>query len=521
MAQHVLALDQGTTSSRAVLFDSAGRAIGLARHALTSTAYPRPGWVEQDALDIWETQLASARQALADHNIAPARIEAIGIANQRETTVVWDRHTGKPVCPAIVWQCRRTAPICDALKAAGWSDRIRHKTGLVLDAYFSGTKLKWILDHVAGARDRAANGDLLFGTVDTWLIWNLTGGKTHVTDVSNASRTLLYNIRDLKWDDEILSELGIPACMLPEVKPSSCLYGLTDPALFDGAEIPVAGAAGDQQAALFGQACFEPGRAKNTYGTGCFLLMNTGEQPVESRNGLLTTLAWSLNGRIDYALEGSVFTAGAVVQWLRDELGLIRDAEQSEHEANRVADTQGVYMVPAFTGLGAPYWDMYARGAIVGLTRGARREHLIRAALESIAYRTRDVIEAMQDDAGMRLKSLKVDGGAAANNFLMQFQADILGISVLRAKEQETTALGAAYLAGLATGFWRDQAEIKAHDRTGRDYRPAMPEETRRMLYQGWGKAVQRVLKRVNPKGQTCNPVVPCPPASLRRSPTS
>lgn len=489
----ILALDQGTTSSRAVLFRADGCSVGMARREFPCH-YPQPGWVEQDPLALWESQRAAAQQVLRDNKVRPTEVAAIGIANQRETTLVWDRHTGKPICPAIVWQCRRSASICDSLKARGWSDLIRHKTGLVVDAYFSGTKLKWILDHVAGARDRAANGDLLFGTVDTWLIWNLTGGKAHVTDVSNASRTLLYNIRDLKWDDEMLAALDIPACMLPEVKPSSCVYGHTDPKLFNGVEIPVAGAVGDQQAALFGQACFEPGTAKNTYGTGCFLLMNTGEQPVESKNGLLTTLAWGLDGRIDYALEGSVFTAGAVVQWLRDELGLIRNAEQSEHDANSVADTQGVYMAPAFTGLGAPYWDMYARGAIVGLTRGARREHLVRAALESIAYQTRDVIDAMQDDAGMRLQSLKVDGGAAANNFLMQFQADILGIPVLRAKEQETTALGAAYLAGLATGIWRDLGEIKAHDRTGRDYRPAMPEETRRILYQGWGKAVQRAL---------------------------
>jgi glycerol kinase len=489
----ILALDQGTTSSRAILFDRAGRMAGLAQREITQR-YPRAGWVEHDALEIWERQIEVARQVLAQSGTQPADVAAIGIANQRETTVVWDLQTGIPVCNAIVWQCRRTAAICEALTAQGWADKIRFRTGLPLDAYFSGTKLKWILDQIPGVRARALQGDLLFGTVDTWLIWKLTRGRVHATDYSNASRTLLYNIRELRWDAEILTALEIPDGMLPQVRPSSGLYGVTEPGLFGGVGIPIAGTAGDQQAALFGQTCFEAGGAKNTYGTGCFLLLNTGAQPTTSRHGLLTTLAWGIDGRVDYALEGSVFTAGAVVQWLRDEMHLIATAAQTEDDANRVPDTQGVYVVPAFTGMGAPYWDMHARGAIVGLTRGARREHVVRAALESIAYQTRDVIDAMQEDSGGVLKHLQADGGAAANAFLMQFQADILGIPVRTPEIMETTALGAAYLAGLAVGFWRNQAELREHAQVGREFRPAMSEARRRLLYEGWQRAVRQTL---------------------------
>ncbi len=491
----ILALDQGTTSSRAVLFDGAGRAVGMAQREFPC-CYPQPGWVEQDPLAIWESQLSAARQVLREQGTRPTDIAAIGIANQRETTVVWERSAGKPIHPAIVWQCRRTADLCDRLKSDGWADRARAKTGLVLDAYFSGPKLQWILDHVDGARARAERGELLFGTVDAWLIWNLTGGRAHATDCSNASRTLLFNIHDRVWDDELLAAMNIPRAMLPEVNPSSGVYGRTDPALFDGAEIPVAGVAGDQQSALFGQGCFEPGQAKNTYGTGCFLLMNTGAQPMESRHGLLTTLAWGVDGRVEYALEGSVFMAGAVVQWLRDELGLIETAAESEAVAGSVPDTQGVYMVPAFAGLGAPHWDMRARGLLAGLTRGARRAHVVRAALESIAYSTRDVLEAMREDAGMALPCLHADGGAAANGFLMQFQADILNLPVRRARQQETTALGAAMLAGLAVGFWPDRHALLALDRTGKEFLPAMPESRRADLYAGWKQAVRRALDR-------------------------
>ncbi len=490
---YVLALDQGTTSSRAILFDHDGQIAGVSQREFAQI-YPEPGWVEHDPMEIWGTQSGMARQVLEQTGVRPEQVAAIGIANQRETTVVWDRHSGRPVCNAIVWQCRRTAALCDHLKARGWSERIRAKTGLLLDAYFSGPKLKWILDHVEGARQRAYNGDLLFGTVDTWLIWNLTRGRVHATDYSNASRTLLYNIHERKWDEDILAELDIPAAMLPAVQPSSFRYGTTDPGTFGGARIPIAGCAGDQQAALFGQACFESGTAKNTYGTGCFLLLHTGDQPKVSRHGLLTTMAWGVNDRVEYALEGSIFTAGSVVQWLRDEMGLVQTAAETEPLARSVPDTQGVYLVPAFTGLGTPYWDMHARGAIVGLTRGVRREHLVRAALESIAYQTREVIEAMQQDAGLVLKHLKVDGGAAANHFLLQFQADILGVPVQKPRILETTALGAAYLAGLATGFWTNQDDIRAHWQLEKEFVPTLSPGKSQRLYQGWKDAVQRTL---------------------------
>ncbi len=489
----ILALDQGTTSSRAILFDRRGHIVGTAQREFTQR-YPQAGWVEHDATEIWESQSGVARQVLEQTGTRPTDVAAIGIANQRETTVVWDRQTGEPVCNAIVWQCRRTAAICETLNARGWAEKIQRKTGLVIDAYFSGTKLKWILDQVPSVRARAIQGDLLFGTVDTWLIWKLTRGHVHATDVSNASRTMLFNIHEMRWDEELLAELEIPAAMLPQVNPSSGFYGDTAPEVFGGASIPISGDAGDQQAALFGQTCFDPGTAKNTYGTGCFLLMNTGLQPTTSRHGLLTTIAWGLDGRVEYALEGSVFTAGAVVQWLRDEMRLIANAAQTEDDANRVPDTQGVYLVPAFTGLGAPYWDMHARGALVGLTRGVRREHVVRAALESIAYQTQDVIGAMQEDSGIVLKHLQVDGGAAANAFLMQFQADLLGVPVRKPTILETTALGAAYLAGLAVGFWRDQAEIRDQAQAARVFTPAMPEARRQQLYQGWKRAVRQVL---------------------------
>ena len=489
--KYVLALDQGTTSSRAILFDQSGKGVGVAQKEFTQI-YPKAGWVEHDAMEIWGTQSGVAREVLEKTGIRPDEIAAIGITNQRETTVVWEKATGKPVYNAIVWQCRRTASICDELKARCLESYIRENTGLVVDAYFSGTKVKWILDNVPGARERAKKGELLFGNIDTWLIWNLTRGKAHVTDYSNASRTMLFNIRTLRWDEEILAELDIPACMLPEVKPSSCVYGHTDAQTFGGAEIPIAGDAGDQQAALFGQACFSDGMAKNTYGTGCFMLMNTGEKRVPSHNGLLTTIAWGVDNKVEYALEGSIFVAGAAVQWLRDELKLIDNAAQSEELASAVHDTHGVYVVPAFVGLGAPYWDMYARGTIVGLTRGANRNHIVRATLESIAYQTRDVLQAMEDDSGIKLKALKVDGGAVANNFLMQFQSDILGVPVDRPMVTETTAMGAAFLAGLAVGFWKDKAEIAAKWNVDRTFKPAMAAADRDQKYKGWTKAVER-----------------------------
>ena len=489
--KYVLALDQGTTSSRAILFDQSGKSVGVAQKEFTQI-YPKAGWVEHDPMEIWGTQSGVAREALEKTGIRPEEIAAIGITNQRETTIVWEKATGKPVYNAIVWQCRRTAGICDELKARGLEKHIRESTGLVVDAYFSGTKVKWILDNVPGARERARKGELLFGNVDTWLIWNLTRGAAHVTDYSNASRTMLFNISTLQWDAKILEEMDIPACMLPEVKPSSCVYGHTDPQTFGGAAIPIAGDAGDQQAALFGQACFADGMAKNTYGTGCFMLMNTGEKRVPSRNGLLTTIAWGVDGKVDYALEGSIFVAGAAVQWLRDELKLVDNAAQSEELATSVTDTNGVYVVPAFVGLGAPYWDMYARGTIVGLTRGANRNHIVRATLESIAFQTRDVLQAMQDDSGITLKALKVDGGAVANNFLMQFQSDILGVRVDRPMITETTAMGAAFLAGLAVGFWKDKAEIAAKWNVDRTFTPDMSSVEREAKYKGWKKAVER-----------------------------
>ncbi|WP_430885656.1 glycerol kinase GlpK [Fusibacter sp. JL216-2] len=489
--KYILALDQGTTSSRAIIFDKAGQIVRTAQKEFTQI-YPKAGWVEHDPMEIWGTQSGVAREVLEYAGISPQEIAAIGITNQRETTVVWDKTTGKPVYNAIVWQCRRTANICDNLKAAGHENYIRENTGLVVDAYFSGTKVKWILDNVEGAREKAEAGDLLFGTVDSWLIWNLTRGKNHVTDYTNASRTMLYNIKDLKWDENILEAMNVPASMLPEVKPSSEVYGVTDPQTFGGAEIPIAGIAGDQQAALFGQACYSEGMVKNTYGTGCFMLMNTGEKMVPSKNGLLTTIAWGLDGKVEYALEGSIFMAGASVQWLRDEMKMIDDAKDSEYFATQVDDTNGVYMVPAFAGLGAPYWDMYARGTMVGLTRGANRNHIIRATLESIAYQTRDVIDAMQADSGIELTELKVDGGATANDFLMQFQSDILGVDVRRPQVAETTALGAAYLAGLAVKFWSSKEEIAKNWAVDQTFKNEIPQIKRDELYGGWQKAVER-----------------------------
>lgn len=493
MAKYILALDQGTTSSRAIVFNNDGKIVSVAQKEFTQI-YPKAGWVEHNAMEILETQFGVAREAIEKANLKGEDIAAIGITNQRETTVVWDKNTGDPVYNAIVWQCRRTAPICDELTAKGLKETIREKTGLVVDAYFSGTKVKWILDNVEGAREKAEKGDLLFGNIDTWLIWNLTGGRVHVTDYSNASRTMLFNIKSLQWDKDILAELNIPESMLPEAKPSSCVYGYTDKEIF-GCEIPISGDAGDQQAALFGQACYKPGMAKNTYGTGCFMLMNTGETPVSSNNGLLTTIAWGADGKVEYALEGSIFITGASVQWLRDELKVIGTAAESEAAAVSVKDSNGVYVVPAFVGLGAPYWDMYARGAILGLTRGANRNHIIRATLESIAYQTKDVLEAMQEDSGIQLQALKVDGGAVANNFLMQFQADILGVPIYRPEVTETTALGAAYLAGLAVGYWSSKDEIAEKWNVNKTFNPDMEPEVREKMYAGWKKAVNRALK--------------------------
>ncbi len=489
--KYIMALDQGTTSSRAILFNHAGEIVKTTQKEFTQI-YPKAGWVEHDAMEIWGTQSGVARELLETAGVSPEEIAAIGITNQRETTVVWDKNTGKPVYNAIVWQCRRTADICDKLKEDGYEEYVRKNTGLVVDAYFSGTKIKWILDNVEGAREKAENGELLFGNIDTWLIWNLTRGEKHVTDYTNASRTMIYNIKDLKWDDKMLEALNIPKSMLPEVKPSSEIYGYTDEKTFGGAMIPIAGIAGDQQAALFGQTCFEPGMAKNTYGTGCFMLMNTGETMVESKNGLLTTIAWGLDGKVEYALEGSIFIAGAAVQWLRDEMEMVTDAADTEYFASKVEDTNGVYLVPAFAGLGAPYWDMYARGTIVGLTRGANKNHVIRATLESMAYQTRDVLEAMQDDSGIELETLKVDGGAVANNFLMQFQSDLLGVPVDRPEITETTALGAAYLAGLAVGFWDSKESISNKWMMDKQFVADMTDEARNEKYDGWKKAVER-----------------------------
>ncbi len=494
MKKYILALDQGTTSSRAIVFDEQGNMVSVAQKEF-SQIYPKPGWVEHDPMEIWATQIGTARECIERAGISPTQIAGIGITNQRETTIVWDKKTGKPVYNAIVWQCRRTSDICDSLKEKGLEKAIFEKTGLVVDAYFSGTKIKWILDNVPGVREKAEKGEVLFGTVDTWLIWNLTEGKSYVTDYSNASRTMIYNINSLKWDEDLLKELNIPKAMLPQVMPSSYIYGYTSKEVF-GAEVPVCGDAGDQQAALFGQTCFEPGTAKNTYGTGCFLLMNTGEKPVHSKNGLLTTIAWGLDRRVTYALEGSIFIAGAVIQWLRDEMKLIRSAEETEEIALKVPDTNGVYLVPAFVGLGAPYWDMYARGIITGITRGTKKEHIVRASLESIAYQTREVVEAMQNDSNILLKSLKVDGGASKNNFLMQFQSDILGVPVVRPKVTETTALGAAFLAGLAVGYWKDFEDVKKNWQVGTEFEPKMEEGKRQELFNGWKSAVQRALTK-------------------------
>lgn len=487
--KYIMALDQGTTSSRAILFNHEGKIVKTAQKTFNQI-YPKAGWVEHDPMEIWGSQSGVAREVLETAGVKPQEVAAIGITNQRETTIVWDKRTGKPVYNAIVWQCRRTSNMCDEIAASPLAPYIREATGLVIDAYFSVTKLVWILDHVPGAREDAENGHLLFGTVDTWLIWNLTRGAVHATDYSNASRTMMYNIDKLQWDERILEALNIPKCMLPEVKPSSYIYAHTDVQTFGGARIPIASAAGDQQSALFGQACFLPGSAKNTYGTGCFMLMNTGEKRVPSKNGLLTTIAWGIDGKINYALEGSIFIAGAAIQWLRDELRLIDSASDTEYYASKVENTNGVYFVPAFAGLGAPYWDMYARGAIVGLTRGANKDHIIRATLESLAYQTRDVIEAMQEDSGLTLRRLKVDGGATVNNFLMQFQADILNRTVIRPQITETTALGAAYLAGLAVGFWENTDILRERFAVDRAFEPCMDETSRERRYHGWKRAI-------------------------------
>lgn len=491
MKKYIMALDQGTTSSRCILFDKQGNIGSMAQKEFTQI-YPKAGWVEHDPMDIWSSQISVMTEAMAKINAKAEDIAAIGITNQRETTIVWDKYTGKPVYNAIVWQCRRTSYIIDQIIEAEMDSMIREKTGLIPDAYFSGTKIKWILDHVEGARERAENGDLLFGTVDTWLIWNLTEGKVFVTDYTNASRTMLFNIKECKWDDEILSLLDIPKCMLPEVKSSSEVYGETNIEAIGG-KIPISGAAGDQQAALFGQCCFLEGEVKNTYGTGCFLLMNTGNKAVESKNGLITTIAASMKGSIEYALEGSVFVAGAAIQWLRDELGLIENAAMSEKIAMEVEDTNGAYVVPAFTGLGAPYWDQYARGAIIGLTRGVNNKHIVRATLESIAYQAHDIVRAMESDSGLVLKSLKVDGGASANNFIMQFQADILDTTVLRPRCIETTALGAAYLAGLAVGYYKSKEEIRENWYLSRSFHSNMGEDERYSRIEGWRSAVNRI----------------------------
>ncbi|MDO5344610.1 MAG: glycerol kinase GlpK [Lachnospiraceae bacterium] len=490
MKQYIMALDQGTTSSRCILFDKGGTICSVAQREFEQI-FPRPGWVEHNPMDIWSTQIGVAAEAMGKIGVSGEYIAAIGITNQRETTIVWEKSTGRPVYNAIVWQCRRTAQVIDELKEEGFDEVIRKKTGLIPDAYFSATKLKWILDHVEGARERARKGELLFGTVDTWLIWNLTGKKVHVTDYTNASRTMMFDIHKLQWDEEILEKLDIPKEMLPAVLPSSRIYGLTADCLI-GDGIPIAGAAGDQQAALFGQCCFGPGDVKNTYGTGCFLLMNTGARAVESSHGLLTTIAVGMEeGKVDYALEGSVFVAGAAIQWLRDELRILENAAESEQYCRKVADTNGVYMVPAFTGLGAPYWDQYARGTIVGLTRGVSREHLVRAAVESLAYQTADVIEAMEADSGIHLHQLKVDGGASANDFLMQFQSDILSAEVCRPKCIETTALGAAYLAGLAAGYWKNREDVRQNWALEHTFVPEMDEKNRLQVKRGWKKAVR------------------------------
>lgn len=489
MAKYVMALDSGTTSNRCILFNEQGEMCSVAQKEFTQY-FPKPGWVEHDAEEIWSTQLEVAQQAMSNINATAGDIAAIGITNQRETAIVWDKETGAPIYHAIVWQCRRTSEYCDSLKDKGLTDKFREKTGLVIDAYFSGTKVKWILDNVEGAKERAEKGELLFGTVETWLIWKLTKGAVHVTDYSNASRTMLYNINTLEWDDEILAELDIPKCMLPEAKPSSCVYGNADAGFF-GAPIPIGGAAGDQQSALFGQTCFTEGEAKNTYGTGCFLLMNTGEKPVFSKNGLVTTIAWGLDGKVNYALEGSIFVAGAAIQWLRDEMRLIDSSPDSEYMAQKVDDTNGCYVVPAFTGLGAPHWDQYARGTIVGLTRGVNKYHIIRATLDSLAYQVNDVLTAMKADSGIELAALKVDGGASANNFLMQTQANISNAPVNRPQCVETTAMGAAYLAGLAVGYWANKEEVLKNWAIDRVFEPEISAEQREKMVKGWDKAVK------------------------------
>ncbi|MBM7097555.1 MULTISPECIES: glycerol kinase GlpK [Alteribacter] len=490
---YILSLDQGTTSSRAILFDKEGSVVDMAQTEFKQI-YPEPGWVEHNANEIWSSILAVIAELLSRTGISAKQIAGIGITNQRETTVVWEKETGRPIHNAVVWQSRQTAEICEKLKKAGHETTIREKTGLLVDPYFSGTKVKWILDHVDGARERAEKGELLFGTIDTWLIWKLSGSKAHVTDYSNASRTLMYNIHELKWDDELLSILDVPKAMLPEVKPSSEVYGTTIDYHFFGEKVPIAGAAGDQQAALFGQACFEKGMAKNTYGTGCFMLMNTGEEAVKSDHGLLTTIAWGLDGKVEYALEGSIFVAGSAIQWLRDGLRMIKSAGDTEKYAEKVASTDGVYLVPAFVGLGTPYWDSDARGAIFGLTRGTEKEHFIRATLESLAYQAKDVVHAMEQDSKIDVKTLRVDGGAVANNLLMQFQSDIIDAPVERPVVQETTALGAAYLAGLATGFWSSREEIAAQWDVDKTFEAQMPADQRDNLYKGWKKAIEATV---------------------------
>lgn len=492
--KYIMALDQGTTSSRCIIYNKKGQQLSVAQQEFTQI-FPKAGWVEHDPMEIWESQLAVARQAMAAADLTADNIDAIGITNQRETTIVWDKNTGVPVCNAIVWQCRRTADFCTVLKEEGLSETVHAKTGLLIDPYFSGTKIRWILENVEGARSRAEKGDLLFGTVETWLIWKLTGGRVHVTDYSNASRTMLFNIHTLRWDPELLELLDIPASMLPEPKPSSCIYGETEESLFGG-RIRIGGAAGDQQAALYGQTCFKAGEAKNTFGTGGFVLINTGDMPVDSSHGLLTTIAWGVGDKVCYALEGSVFVSGALIQWLRDELQILESAPQTEEMARRVPDTAGTYIVPAFTGLGAPYWDPYARGAIVGLTRGAGKDHIARAALESMAYQTYDLLSAMAEDLGQDLDALKVDGGASANDFLLQFQADILGCDVFRPVCIETTSLGAAYLTGLASGYWQSEEDIVSNWQVDRVFKGTMTGEVREGLLKGWHEAVGRTLTR-------------------------
>ncbi|MBH9965164.1 glycerol kinase GlpK [[Bacillus] enclensis] len=493
METYILSLDQGTTSSRAILFNKKGEIVHTSQKEFTQH-FPKPGWVEHNANEIWGSILSVIATVLSEANVKPEQIEGIGITNQRETTVVWDKETGTPIYHAIVWQSRQTAGICDELKTQGLNDMFREKTGLLIDAYFSGTKVKWILDNVEGAREKAEKGQLLFGTIDTWLIWKMSGGKAHVTDYSNASRTLMYNIHELKWDSELLEILGVPESMLPEVRPSSEVYAKTIPHHFFGQEIPIAGAAGDQQAALFGQACYEKGMGKNTYGTGCFMLMNTGDKAVKSDNGLLTTLAWGIDGKVEYALEGSIFVAGSAIQWLRDGLRMLKESKDSEIYAEKVESTDGVYVVPAFVGLGTPYWDSDVRGAVFGLTRGTSKEHFVRATLESLAYQTRDVLSAMEADSGIALKKLRVDGGAVKNDFLMQFQSDILNVPVERPVVNETTALGAAYLAGLAVGYWKDREEISKQWKKDSEFEPGMTKENREELYAGWKKAVKAAM---------------------------